>query len=63
MESSLNREPAIIGNIEHGIGYTSKEKEWLKAFKECSRKNMFDKKCLECPIASNCSYCLGCCYD
>lgn len=63
MESSLNREPVIIGNIKHGIGYTNKEKEWLNMFKKTSRKDMFNKECLECPIASNCSYCLGCCYD
>lgn len=63
MESSLNQEPIIIGNIEHGIGITSKEQNWLNEFKKCERCNIFDNECLNCPIAKNCSYCLGCSYE
>ena len=63
MESSLSQEPIIIGNIEHGIGVTNKEQKWLNEFKKCERCNIFDNECLNCPIAKNCSYCLGCSYE
>ena len=63
MESSLNQEPIIIGNIKHGIGITNKEQKWLSEFKKCERCNIFDNECLNCPIAKNCSYCLGCNYE
>ena len=46
MESSLNQEPIIIGNIEHGIGITAKEQKWLNEFKKCERCNIFDNECL-----------------
>ena len=52
MESSLNQEPIIIGNIEHGIGITAKEQKWLNKFKKCERCNIFDNEC----IAYFCKY-------
>ncbi len=63
MESSLSQEPGIIGNINHGIGYTDQEKNFLKQLKNFTCENIFTKECLECPIAGNCSYCPGSCYE
>lgn len=63
MESSLSQKPGIIGNINHGIGYTNQEKDFLKQLKNFTCENIFTKECLECPIAGNCSYCPGSCYE
>ena len=63
MESSLNQEPGIIGNIEHGIGFTKKEKYFLNNLKKYTARNISEKKCLNCPIAGACAYCPGCCYE
>ena len=65
MESSLGNDapPLIIGNVNHGIGYTPEEKEVLDKFKDYNKKNVSEKKCLECPIESGCAWCAGCSYQ
>lgn len=65
MESSLGNDapPLIIGNIEHGIGYTNSEKQILEIFKNYTKKNISTKECLECPIERGCAWCAGCSYQ
>lgn len=65
MESSLGDKvpPLPIGNIEHGIGETDKEKEILKKFDNYTKKNISKPECLACPIEQGCSWCAGCSYQ
>ena len=35
----------------------------LEEFKNYNKKNVSEKKCLECPIESGCAWCAGCSYQ
>lgn len=65
MSSSLGPEikPIKIGNIKDGLGETEKDKETLQLLSECTRNKLSDEKCLKCPIAIGCSWCIGYCYQ
>lgn len=59
IETSLNNEiePMIIGNCEHGIGYTEKEKYNYQSLKNLNRRTQQDDECYSCPINSHCPSC------
>lgn len=63
MESSLNgkQEPFIIGDIKNGINTLPIYKERLEILKKTNRRIRSDDKCFYCPIAGQCSSCIG--YD
>lgn len=48
----------IIGNVDDGI-----DKEKIRPFLINSNKALGNEKCLNCPLAANCPYCLGFNYD
>lgn len=59
MESSLgdDAEPIIIGNINHSIGYTDKEKKWINDLEKITRTSQSSKKCNRCKIVRGCAWC------
>ena len=61
MKSSLGQDQPeyIIGNIEHGIGYTEEEKERLNTLNNCTLKGQSTEKCINCPIGTGCGWCSG----
>ena len=64
-ESSLdkNLKPISIGHIDYGILKTDEEKNNNDLLLSCSRKKLCVKECLNCPIGSGCSWCLGANYQ
>lgn len=59
MESSLpeDREPIIIGNLDHGIYVTEKEKAWHDELTGVDRRCQSTDECYYCPIAAGCAWC------
>lgn len=59
MESSLGskQEPIIIGNLDHGIYQTDKEKKWREELEGVTRRSQSTDECFDCPIAEGCSWC------
>lgn len=59
MESSLpkDREPIIIGNLDHGIYKTEKEQFWKQELSNVDRRCQSTDECFNCPIAAGCSWC------
>lgn len=59
MESSLGSsvEPIIIGNVYSGIMTTSKQKKCVECLQCVTRKSQSTEKCINCPIATGCSWC------
>ncbi|GAE00762.1 radical SAM domain-containing protein [Clostridium botulinum B str. Osaka05] len=50
--------PYIIGNVEDGLDFDK-----LRPFLGVNAQNINDEECLECDIATGCSWCQGQCYD
>lgn len=63
MNSSLNNQQPeyIIGNINHGIGYTDEEKRKIDILKKATIEHRFSKECLNCEYGAGCGSCIG--YD
>lgn len=53
-----NKEGYSIGDIDHGL-----DKEKLRVFESVMYKYQSDAECLECPVATGCSFCQGFNYD
>ena len=59
MDYSLeNQESISIGDSENGLNF-----EKIRAFVNCDLAHQSDKECLNCTVASECSYCLAHNYD
>ena len=65
MPSSLGNEikPIQIGDTKKGYFYNNEQIENYQKLVNSTRKNLFNKECLNCSIAKGCSYCLGCNYE
>lgn len=61
MGSSLNGEQPeyIIGNIDHGFGYTAEEKQRLEDLHRITLLDQSEEKCIQCKYASSCGWCSG----
>lgn len=59
MSSSLGTsvEPIIIGDVDKGIGCTACQRDCIACLKEITRTSQSEKECIECPVASGCSWC------
>lgn len=59
MESSIGRDknPIIIGNINHGIAHTDSEKCWINELKQVTATSQSTEDCIHCPIAKGCGWC------
>jgi len=59
MPSSLGTEvdPIIIGNVDHGIYQTEKEKDYWYKMKAINRRTQSTDECFNCSVASGCSWC------
>lgn len=53
-----NRKPYIIGDVDHGIDFDK-----VRPFETVTYKMQSDKECLNCPVATGCSFCQGFNYD
>lgn len=56
------REPLFIGDVNHGIGVTDKEKHNIKKLWSLNKCTCCDDECFFCPIGGECNYCNGCNY-
>ncbi|NFB54791.1 radical SAM peptide maturase, CXXX-repeat target family [Clostridium botulinum] len=56
--SLQDQAPYIIGNVEEGVNFDK-----LRPFLGATTENINDEECLECDIATGCSWCEGQCYD
>ena len=65
MESSLgsNQEPYIIGSLDDGIGQLPDHKKRIDELNQVTKKTQSDDNCINCPIASGCSYCTAYNYE
>lgn len=61
MNSSLNNEQPeyIVGNIEHGFGYTEEEKKRLDDLEKITLIDQSEEKCINCKYAAGCGWCSG----
>lgn len=61
MESSLNNEmpPLSIGTVKHGFRVTEQEQINYNNLHNLTRRSQSPKECMECPIATGCSWCSG----
>jgi uncharacterized protein len=56
--SLVNKKPRIVGDIEKGLNFNK-----LRPFMALDRLSISKKECVECDIASGCSWCPGWNYD
>lgn len=59
MESSLGPdiEPLMIGNVDHGVMTTCKERDCVECMRAVTRRSQSTDECWNCPIAEGCSWC------
>lgn len=59
MDSSLNgkQEPIWIGEVEHGILITEKEKSNYEKINNITRRSQSTDECFYCPVAQGCGWC------